>query len=389
MITTDQVQTVRGGHALDSNGEKIGSIGEVYLDDRTGNPAWVTVNTGLFGTSESFIPLQDASVEGKDVKVPYTKDKVKDAPRVDAEQHLDVEQEKALYRYYGVSYDGAASNSNGGPGAAGGQGDSTEARTEAISTTDATSDAGAGGTAAAGTAAAGTAAAGTAAAGTAAAGGLGNRDAVAPAPAPERAADDYSTNKAGFDAGPGRAAETTYEPPKAPEAKAPPVEEKAADKAPDTKVGVTADKATAGERDPRDLDGDGVVTRYEEQLHVATERREAGRVRLRKSVITEDQTVTVPLTREEVSLERFTIETPEVVEGDPFGDDVREFVLYEEVPVISKRAVAVERVGLRKNTVQENRQVTDKIRKEQIDLDGDGIPDNLKSGLKADDKGRS
>ncbi|KNX38224.1 DUF2382 domain-containing protein [Luteipulveratus halotolerans] len=376
MITTDQVQTVRGGNALDSNGEKIGSIGEVYLDDRTGNPAWVTVNTGLFGTSESFIPLQDASVEGKDVKVPYTKDKVKDAPRVDAEQHLDVEQEKELYRYYGVSYEGAGT-ADGQVGRTGGDDAPTETfRTgDVTGTGTGTADAGVG----TGTAAAGTAAAGTAAAGTAAGTGLGDR-----AKEREAKADaDVATNRAGFDAGPGERDRSSYDTKVGQtDTKAGVADTKAG--VADTKAGVTGERAAAG--DPRDLDGDGVVTRYEERLSVAKERREAGRVRLRKSVITEDQTVTVPLSREEVSLERIAIDNPEVVDGDPFGDDVREFVLYEEVPVVSKQAVAVERVGLRKNTVQEERQVTDKIRKEQIDLDGDGIPDNLKAGLKGDAK---
>lgn len=380
MITTDQVQTVRGGNALDSNGEKIGSIGEVYLDDRTGNPAWVTVNTGLFGTSESFIPLQDASVEGKDVKVPYTKERVKDAPRVDAEQHLDVEQEKELYRYYGVSYEGAGTD--GQAGRTGGD----DAPTETFRTGDVTGTGTGTADAGVGTAAAGTAAAGTAAAGTAAGTGLGDR-----AKEREAKADaDVATNRAGFDAGPGdrssydtKVGQTDAKAGVA-DTKAGVADTKAG--AADTKAGVTGERVAAG--DPRDLDGDGVVTRYEERLSVAKERRESGRVRLRKSVVTEDQTVTVPLQREEVSLERIAIDNPEVVDGDPFGDDVREFVLYEEVPVVSKQAVAVERVGLRKNMVQEERQVTDKIRKEQIDLDGDGIPDNLKSGFKADnDKG--
>ena len=97
MLSKDQIQAVRGGTAVDSSGSKIGGIGEVYLDDQTGQPAWLTINTGLFGTSESFVPLQEATVEGDQVTLPYSKDQVKDAPRVDADQHLDVEQERELY----------------------------------------------------------------------------------------------------------------------------------------------------------------------------------------------------------------------------------------------------------------------------------------------------
>ena len=106
MVSADQIKDVQGGKALDGDGGKIGSIGQIYLNDRSGQPEWATVHTGLFGTSETFIPLHDAHVEGNDVRFPYTRDKVKEAPRVDADQHLDVEQEQELYEYYGVSYEG-------------------------------------------------------------------------------------------------------------------------------------------------------------------------------------------------------------------------------------------------------------------------------------------
>ena len=106
MLSVDDVLATRSGKAYDSDGDKIGSVGEVYLDDQTSQPAWVTVNTGLFGTSESFVPLEGARVEGEDLHLPYTKAKIKDAPRQDADKHLDVEQEEALYRYYGLSNGG-------------------------------------------------------------------------------------------------------------------------------------------------------------------------------------------------------------------------------------------------------------------------------------------
>lgn len=105
MISEEQIHTITGGNVMDSEGNKIGSVGQIYLDDQTGNAAWVTVKTGLFGNSESFVPLQDAEVDGDGVKVPFTKDKVKDAPRVDADKHLDHDEERKLYEYYGVDYD--------------------------------------------------------------------------------------------------------------------------------------------------------------------------------------------------------------------------------------------------------------------------------------------
>jgi hypothetical protein len=62
------------GNVVATDGAKIGSIGQVYADDDNGQPTWVTVKTGLFGTSESFVPLAGAHSEGGDIVVPYTDD---------------------------------------------------------------------------------------------------------------------------------------------------------------------------------------------------------------------------------------------------------------------------------------------------------------------------
>src|SRR5688500_13228006 len=85
MIGTDEIQNLltTGGTVVDNDGDKIGKVGQVFLDDQTGNPEWVTVHTGLFGTGESFVPLNQASIRGDQIVVPYDKAKVKGAPRVD------------------------------------------------------------------------------------------------------------------------------------------------------------------------------------------------------------------------------------------------------------------------------------------------------------------
>ena len=76
------------------------------LDDATGQPNWVTVNTGLFGGNETFIPLDEATQDGDDLRVPYTKAFIKDAPNLDADSHVDESQEDELYRYYGLQAGG-------------------------------------------------------------------------------------------------------------------------------------------------------------------------------------------------------------------------------------------------------------------------------------------
>lgn len=100
-------QDMLGRTVVGSDGDKIGKAGQVYLDDTTGRPEWVTVHTGLFGSGESFVPLADASLQGEDIVVPFDKATVKDAPRTASEDgHISESEEAELYRYYGLSESG-------------------------------------------------------------------------------------------------------------------------------------------------------------------------------------------------------------------------------------------------------------------------------------------
>ena len=110
MSNVDELQSWHGRDLIDRDGDKIGSIGGVYLDDRTGQPEWLTVKTGLFGMRESFVPTAKARPEGDTVRVPYTKSHVKDAPNVDADGALSTDEESRLYRHYGLSDDQGTSD---------------------------------------------------------------------------------------------------------------------------------------------------------------------------------------------------------------------------------------------------------------------------------------
>ncbi|MET8228978.1 PRC-barrel domain-containing protein [Streptomyces sp. NPDC005301] len=114
MITREQISTVLDHPVHDAEGNKIGDAKHVFLDDVTGRPEWVSVKTGLFGTSESFVPIQDAAVVEDHLEVPYSKDKVKDAPNVDVDAggHLSVQEEHQLYEYYGLAWDAAWQQAN-------------------------------------------------------------------------------------------------------------------------------------------------------------------------------------------------------------------------------------------------------------------------------------
>jgi len=277
MIGTDTISRVIGQDVYDESGDKIGSAAEVYLDDETGQPEWITVRTGMFGTKESFVPLRDANLTDDGVRVPVTKSQVKDAPKVDTDGHLSPQEEEELYRYYGLG--------NGGT------------TTQTTTTTEST------------TGLAGTGVAGTGVAGT------GTTD-----------VNEHGT--VGHDTS-----------------------------------GPTTDDA---------------MTLSEERLNVGTRSQEVGRARLRKYVVTENVTETVPVSHEEVTLQREPITDANVgsaLDGPAISEEEHEVVLHAETPVVEKEAVPVERVRLDKTTVTGQEQVSEGLRKEEIEVDGDTTRD--------------
>ncbi len=252
-FTTDQLQGLlgRGGNVVETDGTKIGSIGQVYLDDQSGSPEWVTVKTGLFGTSESFVPLRDANASGDDIQVGFDKAKVKDAPRVAGDGHLTPQEEDQLYAYYGRSGEQVTSS-------------------ERVDTTEV--------------------------------------------------------------------------------------------------------RGTTG-HDTSGPNTDTAMTRSEEQLRVGVQSRESGRARLRKFVVTENVTQTVPVRREEARITREPITEAnyaKATDGPEITEAVHEVTLHEERPVVQKETVPVERVRLETDKVTEQVTVNETVRKEQFDLDVDG-----------------
>jgi len=235
MTTTEELQDMEGQTAVDVNGAKLGKIGQIYVDDRTGQPLWVTITTGMFGTKQSFAPLHGSRPDGGDLHLAVTKDMVTDAPGVEADGHIEDSENEALYTYYD--------------------------------------------------------------------GYLGGRDGIQ-----------------GHD---------------------------------------TSGPAT-----------DDAMTRSEERLHVGTEQADAGRARLRKYVVTENVTQTVPVSHEEVRLEREPITGANrgaAVSGSGISEDEHEVTLRAERPVVTKETVPVERVRLGTETVTEDHEVSETLRKEQID----------------------
>ncbi len=274
MTNAQTPEAYLGKNAVDPAGNKIGSVGQVYVNDESGVPDWITVNTGLFGMKENFAPLSGSSFTDDDLVLPFDKDVVKGAPDVADSSHLDPDEQQALYTYY-EKYLGT------------------------------------GGT---------------------------------------------RTVDTGTD--------TTYE----------------------TGTDTTYETGTAAHTEGYDTSGpttDNAITRSEEHLSVGTQRVEAGRARLRKFVVTEQQTVTVPVSHEEVRIEREAITDAnrgDALDGPAISEEEHEVVLHAERPVVATEAVPVERVRLGTETVTEQQSVTGEVRKEQIEVeDGTQVVDPARS----------
>ncbi len=270
MITSHDLDrlTTGKGTVYTNDGDKLGSIGELYVDDSTGQPSWVTVNTGLFGTKETFVPLQDASADGNDVRVPYSRDLVKDAPSVERDGHLSPEEEERLYRHYSI-----------------GSGTATTTTTTAS---------------------------------------------------------DQGREAPGFQAG-------------------------------DERVDRSDSRGVVG-HDTSGPTTDDAMTRSKEEVRVGTETHETGRARLRKHVVTENVSQTVPVSHEEVRVEREPITDAnrgDALDGPAISEEEHEVVLTEERPVVEKEAVPVERVRLDKETVTEQQTINEQVREERIETEGD------------------
>ncbi|MGW6277324.1 DUF2382 domain-containing protein [Kribbella sp. NPDC055071] len=246
-MTMQGIEKVVGETAYDGAGDKVGSVGNLYTSDTTGQPEWVTVNTGMFGTKHTFVPLAGAHVEGDGLHLAPTKSKIKEAPRVDAGGHLSEQEASQLYQYYGLRL-------------------------------------------------------------------------------PQQTRGQQMGQQAGG-------------------------------KHRDTESG--------------QQNGDQSMIRSEEQLRAGTETVESGRVSLHKYVVTEEQQVTVPVSHEEVHVVREPLAEGDGRRGDAaIGDEDREVVLHEERVVVAKETVPVERVGLETETVRGEEQVSDTVRKEQIEVQG-------------------
>ena len=101
MIQRSAVNSLFDADVVGANDDKIGKVKQVYVDAETGEAQFVTVATGLFGTSESFVPLDDASFDGEVLHVGFDKATLKHAPRIENDGVLSEDEEQRIWAYYG------------------------------------------------------------------------------------------------------------------------------------------------------------------------------------------------------------------------------------------------------------------------------------------------
>ncbi|WIB78563.1 PRC and DUF2382 domain-containing protein [Curtobacterium sp. MCPF17_002] len=116
MIDSSTANSLFDAKVVDPTGDKVGTVKQVYLDNSTGQPLFASVSTGLFGSAESFVPLQDASFSGDELRVQYDKARVKDAPRIDADGDLSEQEQDRIFDYYGLGGGGTDHGTAGDSG---------------------------------------------------------------------------------------------------------------------------------------------------------------------------------------------------------------------------------------------------------------------------------
>jgi hypothetical protein len=107
-IMIEDVKEWRGQDVLDSQGEKLGKLDEIFYDTETDTPAFAAVKSGTFSKQLTLVALAGATAGQKHLRVSVGKGQFKDAPSFDPDAELTIEDETSAYRYFGIDYRPAA-----------------------------------------------------------------------------------------------------------------------------------------------------------------------------------------------------------------------------------------------------------------------------------------
>ncbi|MCK2219121.1 PRC-barrel domain-containing protein [Actinomadura sp. ATCC 31491] len=102
MATQTEIRTLLECHVVGCDGEPLGRVGQVYLNDHTGRAEWVTVRGGFLGMRQTFVPLAGSHRTAGEIVLAFDGEKVRTAPGVAVDGLLTAPEEVALYRHYGL-----------------------------------------------------------------------------------------------------------------------------------------------------------------------------------------------------------------------------------------------------------------------------------------------
>ncbi|MFJ3220838.1 DUF2382 domain-containing protein [Kitasatospora sp. NPDC086801] len=315
-----------GHKAVDRNGDKIGTVDEVYLDDATGRPEWAAVRTGIFGR-DAFVPLTTSEFSGDELRVPYDKSLVKESPDFGVGQHLSPAQELQLYRYYGLDtpVDGRPVGPDG----------DQPARPDLDFGT-------------------------TSAAGPVKPIAFHSLDPV-PTTTPASTATEADVRTLGTPAPAPAAAATATEPKPQP---APAVTPTATPATGSPVPGHSTGPASSPPNGPVE------ITCREERLDITTDWHAVGTAKLRKYVTSEQVERRVPVVRERVRVERMPVSEAEraSLTEKEIAEAVEEVTLREERPVVRKYLAPVERVRLVVERYTAEEVIREELRREHVEI---------------------
>jgi uncharacterized protein (TIGR02271 family) len=102
MNTTSAPDQLFGADVLDSSGNKIGTVDNVWVDDATNDTEFIGVKTGWLMGHTHLIPTAEANFGDGQITVPYDEDQIKNAPSFSADHELSPDEESQVYSYYNI-----------------------------------------------------------------------------------------------------------------------------------------------------------------------------------------------------------------------------------------------------------------------------------------------
>jgi sporulation protein YlmC with PRC-barrel domain len=98
MIDTSNIAALIGADVLDSDGEKLGTVSQIFVSPLDKQPRWVAIHHGL--GHDWIAPLVDAVSGDESITLPFDKKTVKKSPKTTFEEGVSAEQDAALSEHY-------------------------------------------------------------------------------------------------------------------------------------------------------------------------------------------------------------------------------------------------------------------------------------------------